>query len=140
MKDVDIMRNMSYCIVEKCDMCDYKSGSNFMCRAKLMRDANVIMKMQHDAMKDFPAEIEKLKAENARLQAVARFSFDEKQLVEAVNTIASDCFNAEFGDYDDEENTYLSMLNTMLRFGKMLPSKYKVLITDIRNAPKLVKE
>lgn len=135
MNDVDIMRDMERCVKADCANCD-RSHTEF-CAVNLMKDALVIMKMQHDALKGFSEELEKLKRENALLKTTARFSFDEPKLVRAVNNIIRDVYAAS--DEGSGEDDYLQMIDTMLMFCKMLPSKYHVLITGFKSAPELVK-
>lgn len=135
MIDVDIMRDMGHCVKADCANCD-RAHTEF-CAVNLMKDALAVMKMQHDALKGFSDESKKINQENALLKTTARFSFDEPKLVRAVNNIIRDVYAAT--DDSSGEDEYLQMIDTMLMFCKMLPSKYHVLITGFKSAPELVK-
>lgn len=130
-----IQRCLDYGYPERCETCFYNGKDR--CSNIMMQDAVTVLKMQCDALNGFSEELEKLKKENALLKTTARFSFDEPKLVRAVNNIIRDVYAAT--DESSGEDDYLQMIDTMLMFCKMLPSKYHVLITDFKNAPELVK-
>lgn len=139
MNDLDMMRNIECCINHNCDKCDYHTEEASYCAANMMKDANTILHMQHDALKGFSEELEKLTEENARLKTMAKFPFDERTLVEKVNDIVYACMD-DFDDYDDGGHAYVRMLEKLLAFGAMLPGQYKVVISGIKCPPELVKE
>ena len=139
MNEFDIMRDISHCIKHECKLCP-RNGKGY-CAVELMKDANCVLKMQADALKGFPTKVEELENEIRRLTPLARYSFDEVDLVRAVNNIASACYDAEiYSNSEDDENSYVTMLHAFLRLGDMLPSKYKVVIRGMDSAPELVKD
>ena len=138
MDEYDVMRILSHCIKNECKICE-KCGVPD-CMRQTMQEANAIMKMQSDALKGFHEETMNLEKEILRLKPLSRYSFDEKELVEAVNSVATSCYCADIeSGGEDEENSYIGMLRMLLKLGDMLPSKYKLEIIDIKSAPKLVK-
>jgi hypothetical protein len=106
-----------------------------------MKDARAIIKMQTDALRDFPKEIDNLKTEIYRLTPMAKYNFSEDKLVKVVNNIVHDSYGIDWNDSEEADHEYVEMIRTLLEFGNMLPGQYSVLIdSSVKYAPKLVKK
>ena len=139
MKDIEIISDMLFCSNLDCEHCSRQHSER--CAINLMKDARSVMLLQHNALVGFEEELANLKEENERLQPMLKYGFTEEQLVKVVNNIIEDCcYCIVDEDTEDEEYSYVNMLKSILAFGQMLPSGYKVEISSVNSAPKLVKK
>ena len=137
MNEFDVIKNLECCMCADCSNCSRFNVSSDSCRNMLLADAKCVIKMQYDAFKCLSEDMAKLKEENARLRTIARFSFDEKTLVDLVNELVYACY---IGD-DDADIKFCTVISYMKDFAKLLPSKHMIaVLVDKDESPKLVKQ
>ena len=136
MTEVEIMNSLMFCEHGDCANCTRGEDDKILCMRCLMQDARKVIKMQIASLEAGANAIRDLERDNRQLQAVARYKFTEKELVDAVNVIIRYCLE---NDEDAEGNEFVNIIYSMLSFTELLPSKHKVTLFHGRKAPRIEK-